>query len=232
MITQKIDQIARDIEIEKAEKQEQTEAPKEKMYYASVAYLQMADDTRQLEELKDKGDYNGLLTLAKEYYDGNGMDEQYTYSSPLQNRGDDLLIEDQNFAVVYNGSVGGTYDIMLKYTEEEVRDHIRRYGIGRASNDVKEVAKAMVAEQFAEISQKNIPALEMPNGEVLYINYNREKDTLDAGSATNAGLAVQHSFKYNHDKALDDNLTEVNEKLKSMEGYQEEEEIERSGFRR
>lgn len=232
MITQKIDQIARDIEIEKAEKQEQTEAPKEKMYYASVAYLQMADDTKQLEELKDKGDYNGLLTLAKEYYDGNGMDEQYTYSSPLQNRGDDLLIEDQNFAVVYNGSVGGTYDIMLKYTEEEVRDHIRRYGIGRASNDVKEVAKAMVAEQFAEISQKNIPAFEMPNGEVLYINYNREKDTLDVGSATNSGLAVQHSFEYNHDKALDDNLTEVNEKLESMEEYQEEEEMERSGFRR
>lgn len=111
------------------------------MYYASVAYLQMSDDTRQLEELKDKGDYNGLLALAKEYYDGNGMDEQYTYASPLQNRGDDLLIEDENFAVVYNGSVGGTFDVMLKYTEQEVRDHIRRYGIGRASNDVKEVAK-------------------------------------------------------------------------------------------
>ena len=157
MITQKIDQIARDIEIEKAEKEQQAEAPKEKMYYASVAYLQMSDDTRQLEELKDKGDYNGLLALAKEYYDGNGMDEQYTYASPLHNRGDDLLIEDENFAVVYNGSVGGTFDVMLKYTEQEVRDHIRRYGIGRASNDVKEVAKTMVAEQFAEISQKNIP---------------------------------------------------------------------------
>lgn len=232
MITQKIDQIARDIEIEKAEKEQQAEAPKEKMYYASVAYLQMSDDTRQLEELKDKGDYNGLLALAKEYYDGNGMDEQYTYASPLQNRGDDLLIEDENFAVVYNGSVGGTFDVMLKYTEQEVRDHIRRYGIGRASNDVKEVAKTMVAEQFAEISQKNIPAFEMPNGEVLYISYNREKDTLDVGSVTNAGLAVQHSFEYNHDKALDDNLTEVNEKLENMEEYREEEEMERSGFRR
>ncbi len=232
MITQKIDQIARDIEIEKAEKEQQAEAPKEKMYYASVAYLQMSDDTRQLEELKDKGDYNGLLALAKEYYDGNGMDEQYTYASPLQNRGDDLLIEDENFAVVYNGSVGGTFDVMLKYTEQEVRDHIRRYGIGRASNDVKEVAKTMVAEQFAEISQKNIPAFEMPNGEVLYISYNREKDTLDVGSVTNAGLAVQHSFEYNHDKSLDDNLTEVNEKLGLMEECREEEEMERSGFRR
>lgn len=232
MITQKIDQIARDIEREKTENQEQAETPKEKVYYASVAYLQMADDTRQLEELKDKDDYNGLLALAKEYYDGNGMDEQNTYASPLQNRGDDLLIEDQNFAVVYNGSVGGTFEVMLKYTEQEVRDHIRRYGIGRASNDVKEVAKTMVAEQFAEISQKNIPTFEMPNGEVLYISYNREKDTLDVGSATNAGLAVQHSFEYNHDKALDDNLTEVNEKLENMEEYREEEEMERSGFRR
>lgn len=232
MITQKIDQIARDIEIEKDEKQEQKEAPKEKMYYASVAYLQMSDDTRQLEELKDKGDYNGLLALAKEYYDGNGMDEQYTYSSPLQNRGDDLLIEDQNFAVVYNGNVGGTYDIMLKYTEEEVRNHIRRYGIGRASSDVKEVAKTMVAEEFAEITQKKTPAFEMPNGEVLYINYNRGKDTLDVGSATNSGLAVRHSFEYNHDKSLDDNLTEVNEKLENMEEYCEAEEMERGGFRR
>lgn len=232
MITQKIDQIARDIEIEKDEKQEQKEAPKEKMYYASVAYLQMSDDTRQLEELKDKGDYNGLLALAKEYYDGNGMDEQYTYSSPLQNRGDDLLIEDQNFAVVYNGNVGGTYDIMLKYTEEEVRNHIRRYGIGRASSDVKEVAKTMVAEEFAEITQKKTPTFEMPNGEVLYINYNRGKDTLDVGSATNSGLAVRHSFEYNHDKSLDDNLTEVNEKLENMEEYCEAEEMEWGGFRR
>ena len=33
-----------------------------------------------------------LLTLAKEYYDGNGMDEEQTYRKPCQNRGDDLLI--------------------------------------------------------------------------------------------------------------------------------------------
>ena len=43
--------------------------------------------------------------------------------------------------MVYNGSVGGTYDIMLKYTEQEVRDHITRYGTDRASDDVKEVGQ-------------------------------------------------------------------------------------------
>ena len=68
---------------------------------------------------KDKGDYEGLLTLAKEYYDGNGINEEYTYSSPIQNRGDNLLIEDKDFAVVYNGSVGGTYEVMLKFTERK-----------------------------------------------------------------------------------------------------------------
>ena len=90
----------------------------------------------------------------------------------------------------------------------------------------------MVSEQFAEKMKQKTPAIEMPNGEVLYISYNREKDTLDVGSATNAGLAVQHSFEYNHDKSLDDNLTEVNEKLGLMEECREEEEMERSGFRR
>ena len=73
---------------------------KENVYYASIAYLQSTDDTSELDKLKEKGDYQGLLTLAKEYYDGNGMDEEQTYRKPCQNRGDDLLIEDKVFAVV------------------------------------------------------------------------------------------------------------------------------------
>ena len=162
------------------------------------------------------------------------MDEQHTYASPLQNRGDDLLIEDKDFAVVYNGSVGGTYDVMLKYTEQEVRDHITRYGTNRASDDVKEVAKDMTAEQFAVLSQQKIPVFEMPSGDILYVGYNRETDTLDVGQATNAGLAVQHSFPFDHNITLDDNLQEVNEKLKSVEEYQVEvqEESYIGGLRR
>ena len=175
-----------------------------------------------LDELKDKGDYKGLLALAKEYYDGNGMDEQHTYASPLQNRGDDLLIEDKDFAVVYNGSVGGTYDIMLKYTEQEVRDHITRYGTDRASDDVKEVAKDMAAEQFAELTHQRMPVFEMPNGDILYARYNRDKDTLDVGTATNAGMAVQHHYPYDHNMTLEANLQAVNEKLNELEEYREE----------
>ena len=177
LITQKVDKIA--LELKQNIDEAQTAAPKEKVYYSSVAYLQLTDDTMRLDAFKDKGDYEGLLTLAKEYYDGNGINEEYTYSSPIQNRGDNLLIEDKDFAVVYNGSVGGTYDVMLKFTEKEVRDHIRRYGIERAGDTLKGVAKEMAAEQFAIMTQQKTPAFEMPNGDVLYVSYNKESDMID-----------------------------------------------------
>ncbi|MCQ5224146.1 DNA primase, partial [Parabacteroides merdae] len=75
-----------------------------------------------------------------------------------------------DFAVVYNGSVGGTYEVILKFTENELRDHIRRYGIERAGETLKGVAKEMAAEQFAIMTQQKTPAFEMPNGDVLYVS--------------------------------------------------------------
>lgn len=220
LITQKVDKIVQDLERNVGEKQETV--AQEKVYYSSVVYLQLSDDTKQFDELKDKGDYEGLLALAKEYYDGNGLNEQYTYSSPTQNKGDNLLIEDKDFAVVYNGSVGGTYEVMLKFSEQELREHIKRYGVDRAGDTLKGVAKDMVVEQFSDLTQRKIPAFEMQNGDVLYVGYNREADTLDVGSATNAGLAVLHNFPYDHNASLDANLQGVNEKLNEMEEYQVE----------
>ena len=67
LITQKVDKIAQELEQNVGEKQEA--APKEKVYYSSVAYLQLPDDTMQLDAFKNKGDYEGLLALAKEYYE-------------------------------------------------------------------------------------------------------------------------------------------------------------------
>ena len=233
MLTQRIDQIALEIEEEKKAEQTENIGNEEKetenknagqVYYASVAYLQSSDDTAELDKLKEKGDYEGLLTLAKEYYDGNGMDEEQTYRKPCQNRGDDLLIEDKDFAVVYNGSVGGTYEVFLKHTEQEVRDHITRYGIGRASEDVKAVARDMVAEEFSELAQRKMPIFQMPNGCLLNLQYDKEKDCLDVGTVTNAGLAVKHSFPFSHDHTLDANICSAYELLLDMEEYQKEEQ--------
>lgn len=206
MIAQRIDAVAEKIEA------------KERMFYSSVAYLQFSDDTGQFDELKEKGDYEGLLALGREYYDGNGINEKYTYLSPLQNKGDDLLIEDKDFAVVYNGSVGGTYEVMLKFTEQEIRDHIKQYGVDIAGETIKEVARDMVAEQFDRLPRS--PVLEMASGDILYLEYNREKDCLAVGTVTNAGLAVQHNFAYNHNQDLDDNLQDVLTTLKACPEYQ------------
>lgn len=222
IITQKVDRIARGLDEDNTERIANGTSPKGKTFYASVAYLQTTDDRSQLDELREKGDYEGLLACAKEYYDGNGMDEQYTYQTPLQHRGDDLLVEDKDFAVVYNGSVGGTYEVMLKYSEQEVRDHINCYGIDRASVDVKELAKDMVVEQFAKLTHQRMPVFEMPNGDILYAAYNREKDALDVGGVCNAGLAVRHSFPYDYNSTLDANLQAVNEKLNELDEYREE----------
>lgn len=230
LITQRVDRIAQGLDEGMAEGKDVS--PQERTFYSSVAYLQSTDDTSRLDELKDKGDYKVLLACAKEYYDGNGMDEQYTYQTPLQHRGDDLLIEDKDFAVVYNGSVGGTYEVMLKFSEQEVRDHIDRYGIGRASVDVKEVARDMTAERFSAMTLQREPVLEMPTGDILHIAYNRDTDSLDVGSVCNAGLAVRHSFPYDYDKSLGANLEEVSEKLNGMEEYQAEEMGQRSTFHR
>ena len=230
LITQRVDRIAQGLDEGMAEGKDVS--PQERTFYSSVAYLQSTDDTSRLDELKDKGDYKVLLACAKEYYDGNGMDEQYTYQTPLQHRDDDLLIEDKDFAVVYNGSVGGTYEVMLKFSEQEVRDHIDRYGIGRASVDVKEVARDMTAERFSAMTLQREPVLEMPTGDILHIAYNRDTDSLDVGSVCNAGLAVRHSFPYDYDKSLGANLEEVSEKLNGMEEYQAEEMGQRSAFHR
>ena len=233
MLTQRIDQIALEIEEEKKAEQTENIGNEEKetenknagqVYYASVAYLQSSDDTAELDKLKEKGDYEGLLTLAKEYYDGNGMDEEQTYRKPCQNRGDDLLIEDKDFAVVYNGSVGGTYEVFLKHTEQEVRDHITRYGIGRATEDVKALARDMVAEEFSELAQRKMPIFQMPNGGLLNLQYDKVKDCLDVGTVTNAGLSVKHSFPYSHDHSMDANISSVYEQLLDMEEYQKEEQ--------
>lgn len=88
----------------------------------------------------------------------------------------------------------------------------------------------MATEQFSAMSQQKIPAFEMPNGDVLYVGYSRESDTLDVGQTANAGIIAQHRFPYDHNIGLDANLQKVNEKLNEMEEYQEElQEAEYSG---
>lgn len=227
MIVEKIDKITQQIDHENTAQQNVTERSGEnkdsRSFYASVAYLQNADDTQLLDQLHEDGNYDRLLQEAKEYDQGDAIDLEHTFKSPIQNHGDILLDEDECYAVAYNNSVGGTYEIMRKVSEQEVRSMIERYELpDNVSKDVKAVVKNMVAEQFVEMTTKRMPIFEMDNENVLQVQYDKETDHLDVGTATNAGLAVKHSFAYDHSFTLDANLQGVHEQLSEMPEYQYE----------
>lgn len=200
-------------------------------YYTSVAYFQSTDDTESFDRMKERGDYAGILQEASYYDEGIAPDLSETFKKPRNYRGDDVLIEDDQYAVVYNASVGGTYDIMRKVTKEEILDNIREYGLDSdATEDVKKLAYEEVAKQFSNIKGK-IPAFTMPNDDVVYFQYNQEKNQIEVSHVTNTGLSVQHRFDYDVDHSLDANLDNVYEQLSEMPEYQmvedEEEELGR-----
>lgn len=217
-------------EYAKSVTQEQTVEPtQEKMdeiYYFSHTYLQSTDSREELDNLVEKQDYDSLLYLTREYDQGDALLQSQTYKNAKKFPGDDILAEDDNYAVVYNSSVGGTYDLMRKVTKQDIIDNIERYGLeSDASDDVKNVAYENVAKQFSDIKSK-IPAFTMPNEDVLYFQYNQESNKIEVGTTTNVGLKVDQTFDYDVDRTLDANLENVYEQLSELPEYQKVDEQE------
>lgn len=217
-------------EYAKSVTQEQTVEPtQEKMdeiYYFSHTYLQSTDSREELDNLVEKKDYDSLLYLTREYDQGDALLQSQTYKNATKFPGDDILAEDDNYAVVYNSSVGGTYDLMRKVTKQDIIDNIERYGLeSDASDDVKKVAYENVAKQFSDIKSK-IPAFTMPNEDVLYFQYNQESNKIEVGTTTNAGLKVDQTFDYDVDRTLDANLENVYEQLSELPEFQQADEQE------
>lgn len=217
-------------EYAKSVTQEQTVEPtQEKMdeiYYFSHTYLQSTDSREELDNLVEKQDYDSLLYLTREYDQGDALLQSQTYKNAKKFPGDDILAEDDNYAVVYNNSLGGTYDLMRKVTKQDIIDNIERYGLeSDASDDVKKVAYENVAKQFSDIKSK-IPAFTMPSEDVLYFQYNQESNKIEVGTTTNAGLKVDQTFDYDVDRTLDANLENVYEQLSELPEYQQADEQE------
>ena len=100
---------------------------------------------------------------------------------------------------------------------------ITRYGVGRASEDVREVAREMPHEAFTALATRKLPILHMPNDSLLYLQYNKEKESLDVGTVINIGLSVKHSLPY--DQSMDMNIQGVHDQLQDMKEYQQEEHV-------
>jgi antirestriction protein ArdC len=216
-------------EYAKSVTQEQTVEPiQEKMdeiYYFSHTYLQSTDSREELDNLVEKQDYDSLLYLTREYDQGDALLQSQTYKNATKFPGDDILAEDDNYAVVYNSSVGGTYDLMRKVTKQDIIDNIERYGLeSDASDDVKKVAYENVAKQFSDIKSK-IPYFIMPNGEKLDFHYNQDTNnivvekTMDNGEKKNV---YQHP--YNHELTTAENMSDIYAVISKNPEYQKAEE--------
>ena len=205
---------------------EPTQEKMDKIYYFSHTYLQSTDSREELDNLVEKKDYDSLLYLTREYDQGDALLQSQTYKNATKFPGDDILAEDDNYAVVYNSSLDGTYDLMRKVTKQDIIDNIERYGLeSDASDDVKKVAYENVAKQFSDIKSK-IPAFTMPNEDVLYFQYNQESNKIEVGTTTNAGLKVDQTFDYDVNRTLDANLENVYEQLSELPEYQQADEQE------
>lgn len=205
---------------------EPTQEKMDEIYYFSHTYLQSTDSREELDNLVEKKDYDSLLNLTREYDQGDALLQSQTYKNATKFPGDDILAEDDNYAVVYNSSLDGTYDLMRKVTKQDIIDNIERYGLeSDASDDVKKVAYENVAKQFSDIKSK-IPAFTMPNEDVLYFQYNQESNKIEVGTTTNAGLKVDQTFDYDVDRTLDANLENVYEQLSELPEYQQADEQE------
>lgn len=218
-------------EYAKSVTQEQTVEPtQEKMdeiYYFSHTYLQSTDSCEELDNLVEKQDYDSLLYLTREYDQGDALLQSQTYKNATKFPGDDILAEDDNYAVVYNSSVGGTYDLMRKVTKQDIIDNIERYGLeSDASDDVKKVAYENVAKQFSDIKSK-IPAFTMPNGETLDFHYNQDTNNIVVEKTMDNGEKKDvYQHPYNHELTTAENMSDIYAVISQKPEYQKAEEKE------
>ncbi len=190
----------------------------EKKYFSSYNYFQMESETAEFDKLKDAENYEGILALAKEYDQGDSMDLEHVETSMTPDYGDDVLIDDENYAVVYNNSVGGTYNLLRKYSENDIREAIERYGMPKTpSYAVKFIDQQMGLEKgvkpLVEIPSPETkavaksfredltPQFTMPNGKVLDYHYDASDNKVIVGEKLNDGSFIE-TYVHDYDFAL------------------------------
>lgn len=113
----------------------------EEIFYSSVVSIKSGEDLQLFDSMREKGHLNKLLKVAAEYDSGDVISLDATHKSPVQNSGDEVLRENKNYAVVYNISAGGVYEIFRKSPQSEILNSIDRYGLpDSASEDVKSLS--------------------------------------------------------------------------------------------
>lgn len=87
--------------------------------------------------------------------------------------------------------------------------------------DLKEedAKKEVIAKVWPSVNNK----ITMPSGDILTVDYNKEKDTLEVAYKTSEGEEKVHCTNYDHSQGINQNLGYVWEELSNMKQFQEKE---------
>ena len=120
-------------------------------YYFSYQYLQSTDSTDEFDRLTKLEKWEDLLVLAEQYDQGDSLLQKDTFKNAARQHGDDLLVENDHYAIVYNNTVGGTYELLRRVSEQDIQLSIERYGLeSDASQDVKNIANTMESQEVEQ----------------------------------------------------------------------------------
>lgn len=129
-------------------------------------------------------------------------DHSITLDENLQNFSEELMSMDE-------------YQAQEEDIEEKVSESQEE-----TQEDVQDIdKKELIAKEWPMFDNK----LEMPSGDVLTVNYNKEKDTLDVLITNAEGKQEVYSTSYDHDHTIQENQGYVWEELSNKRQYREQE---------
>lgn len=124
-------------------------------------------------------------------------------------------IDKQRIALGEKPLVQGALDgVEEKVKNEQQFDEIK-------AEQKKEDPREAVAKEWDSLAEK--PTVEMESGDVLPVEYNKEKDTLDVLITNEAGKKEVYSTNYDHDRSIEENVGHVWEELSNLKQYQAKE---------
>ena len=174
-------------------------------YYFSYQYLQSTDSTDEFDRLTKLEKWEDLLVLAEQYDQGDSLLQKDTFKNAARQHGDDLLVENDHYAIVYNNTVGGTYELLRRVSVQDIQFSIERYGLeSDASQDVKNIANTMESQEVEQpIRNGKVDAQQSLSAETK----KEEEAFLDADvkSQMEAELdAIDQNFPENHPNPHED----------------------------
>lgn len=196
-----------------------------KIFYSNLSDtsdIDLKEDPQQLAAFYENGDKQSLFDALKQAQKESGASWNLaTLESTIGENAEIIAEDEKHIAVKYPYYIPGTFFMYEKVTEQQILDKIQQQGLSKDDSEVAhQIGKEAIKKQFDNMSDHSV---EMPDGTVFGVDYNKEKDTLDVLITNGAGKQKIYSTNYDHDRSIKGNLGYVWEELSNMKQYQAKE---------